>query len=190
MNPDLIVKRTKVWLADFVIGLQLCPFASVPYAKHLIRISVCSSLDADGIKSFAMEEAKRLLASTPAELETTLVVCPYAPEDFMDYLSLADQLEDDFFEEGYEGIIQIATFHPNYRFADSIENDPADYTNRSPYPMFHILREDSVSMAVASHPDIEQVPVRNQLLLRDLGMDSVRAILNQINKKVDYDGVE
>ncbi len=190
MNPDLIVKQTKIWLSEFVIGLQLCPFASVPYDKNLIRISVCSSMEEIDIKTFVLEEAKRLLASTPSELETTLVVCPYAPEDFMDYLSLADQLEDDFFEQGYEGILQIATFHPNYRFADSIENDPADYTNRSPYPMFHILREDSVSMAVASHPDIEQVPLRNQLLLRDMGMDSVIKILKQIYKKADYDGVE
>jgi hypothetical protein len=190
MNPELIVKQIKSWLSDFVIGLQLCPFAGVPFANNLIRISVCPSSDVDEMKSFIMEEARRLLASKPSELETTLVVCPSGLEDFLDYLSVADQLEDAFFEQGYEGILQIATFHPNYQFQDSIIDDPADYTNRSPFPLYHILREDSVSMAVASHPDIEQVPERNKLLLRDMGMDEVIKLLKHIYKKTDYDGVE
>jgi hypothetical protein len=183
MSSDAEVKRlTAKWLEGFVIRLGLCPFAALPFINNQVRIVVSPHSSEDLIQQHILEEVRRLLASTANELETTLIVCPQYEVDFLTYLDFAYFLEDVLYQEGYEGIIQIATFHPKYIFADSTSDDPADYTNRSPFPMFHLLREDSVSKAVENHPDIESVPERNKILLRDMGLDAVHHLLEALKK--------
>jgi uncharacterized protein len=180
-NQEEVIRLTKAWVEHFVIALGLCPFAQKPFIEKRIRFTVCTSSSREEIKAIMMSEALQLLASTNKELETTLVICPEAPAQFEAFLDVAWYLEDAFYELGYEGILQIATFHPRYRFADSLANDPADYTNRAPFPIFHILREASVTDAVDSYKDIDIVPERNCKLLRTMGMDEILRILKGLS---------
>jgi hypothetical protein len=124
-------------------------------------IQACEQLDAD------------------AETETTLLILPTGWDDFDDYLDLLAIAEQLLIEQHYEGIYQLASFHPDYRFETDLagEEDPANYTNRSPYPMLHIIRETSIDRAVANHPDPDNIPVRNITLTRELGLEKLRALL-------------
>jgi uncharacterized protein len=184
MSQTNVLLMTESWLSGFVIKLGLCPFAAIPYQKGKIRITVYEEeYDQNQLSKKILEEARRLIAYTDDQLETTLVVIPVGLEDFMDYLEMTDLIESLFIKQGYEGVLQIATFHPHYRFADSLPDDPADYTNRSPFPMFHLLRENSISQAVDNYPDIENIPERNKILLRRMGKDDIYHWLEKLYNK-------
>jgi uncharacterized protein len=182
MKPSDSVRQTEHWLRGFVIRLGLCPFASLPYQQKRIRITECGSTDASDISHKLLEEARRLLVVSSDSLETTLVVIPEGLTDFFAYLEVAEMIEEQFIQQGYEGVLQIATFHPNYRFADSLPDDPADFTNRSPFPMFHLIREDSITAAVETYPGIEEIPERNKALLRKMGHNDIKQWLSNILK--------
>lgn len=177
---------TEVWLSGFVIKLGLCPFANHPYQKGKIRITASvGEYNSNILIQKVLEEARRLIAYSENELETTLIVIPEGLEDFIVYLEMADILESQFIKHGYEGVLQIATFHPQYRFADSLPDDPADYTNRSPFPMFHLLRENSVSQAVDTYPDVDIIPERNKILLRKMGKADILNCLEKLYNKTN-----
>jgi len=161
MNEFLVRQVTTEWLEEWILGFNLCPFAAKPHREKKIRVKVFSGEDLVALKGFLLEECKRLIATTSDELETTLVVCPMVLPDFLDYWDYVSYFEDEMELAGYEGILQMASFHPEYYFGDSDPEDTANFTNRSPFPVFHFLREASVSAAVDSHPDIESVPERN-----------------------------
>lgn len=176
-NP---AKYTQIWVEHFIIKLGLCPFASQPFKAGRLRIVSYDDVDENNIIQRVLSESRRLLATNPNQLETTLAVFPNGLTNFSQYLEVADTLDLLFVKNGFEGILQIATFHPEYTFADSLQDDPADYTNRSPYPMFHLLREESVTRAVENHPDIDQVPLVNQKKLRNWGKEKILQYLKEI----------
>lgn len=174
MTQTEAVRATLAWVRSFVIELGLCPFAAEAVDDDRLRIRESAAVEAEALLADLDDELARLLRTPVAELETTLLVHPRALRDFDDYcafLELADAL---LVERGCEGVVQIASFHPDYCFGDGLPDDPASFTNRSPYPMLHLLREDSVADAIEAYGDIESVPERNVRRLRAMGGDALR----------------
>lgn len=168
MTSDEVAARTRTWLGDVVVGLDLCPFARGPLEGGRVRIVVSEATDLEAALTDLWMELDRLTGTPVKALETTLLVVPGCLGDFEDYLDALHVAEGILAQRGFEGIVQIASFHPDYCFADAAPGDPANHTNRSPFPMFHLLREDSVTRAVDGHPDIAAIPERNAALLRTL----------------------
>ena len=162
-----IISQTKKWITDVVVGCNFCPFAGraikqnkVHYqVEHATALSIC-------LDSF-LQECIRL--DKEKMIETTLLIFPNSFQSFDNYLDLVELAENILKQRGYEGIYQVASFHPLYRFADSQDNDAANYTNRSIYPMLHLLREESIEEALKGYPDPEQIPERNILFAREKG---------------------
>jgi hypothetical protein len=179
MNEAAVIADTRRWIETLVIGLNLCPFARRVFAGGLIRYAVTPATDAEALRAELADELK-LLASTPIDrTETTLLIHPHTLPDFLDYndfLSDADQLVD---ELGLRGVIQIASFHPRYQFAGTRPDDVENYTNRSPHPMLHLLREDSVSAVNQNEDAVAGIPERNVATLRALGLKRVREMLKR-----------
>ncbi len=162
---------THRWLERAVIGLNLCPFAKAVHGKRQIRFVLSDASTPEALLAQLGEEML-LLRDTPAEqIDTTLLVHPGVLTDFLDYndfLELADGLVDTL---QLDGVLQVASFHPDYQFADSAADDIENFSNRAPYPTLHLLREDSVSRAVEAFPDPEAIIERNAQTLRRLGRD-------------------
>ncbi|MES3008611.1 MAG: DUF1415 domain-containing protein [Pseudomonadota bacterium] len=171
-------QATRQWLERVVIGLNLCPFARRELDGGRVRIAVTGETDLEGLlMTFATELAR--LNNEPA-IETTLVVIADAVPDFLDYLDLLDMAQGWLEEQELEGVYQLASFHPDYQFADSDPDDEANYTNRSPFPVIHILREESVESAVASHPNAEGIPDRNIRIAREKGLPYWQTLLKTL----------
>ena len=168
-NDQTIIDHTKQWLEKAVIGLNLCPFAKAPYAKQQIRITVSHAKHLDGFLEDLDKELQLLAETSPDKIETTLLIHPTLFADFElfnDCLDLADQAIDD---NNLEGIIQIASFHPNFQFEGTEPGDISNYTNRSPYPTLHLIRESSISKAAEAFPDASTIFNRNIELLEKMG---------------------
>lgn len=174
-SPDAIA-ATRHWVQTLVVGENLCPFAGRELENDRVRFTVTDAHDEETLLEALKAEMDRLDAEPG--IETTLLIHPHALEDFLDYndfLALADAL---LVESKREGVYQVASFHPGYRFAGTGEDDAENYTNRSPYPMLHLLREASVERAVEGHPDIEAVPSRNIGRMNELGRNHLQALLD------------
>lgn len=167
--PEAIIARTRQWIETVVVGMNFCPFAKRELRRGSVRFSVGTDPDLEAVLFQLIEECTHLDAD--AATETTLLILPDGFADFDDYLDLAGLAEDLLAEHGYEGVYQVASFHPDYRFADADDNDPANYTNRSPYPMLHLLREESLESAIANYPDPDAIPDNNIVKARALGPD-------------------
>jgi hypothetical protein len=152
-----------------VIGLNLCPFAEGVYRGGRLRIRVSESRSASGLLAELRSEMTGLHQADPLECETTLLVHPWVLADFIEYNEFLDVCEAAVIELGLEGELQIAGFHPRYQFAGTAPTDIENYTNRSPYPMLHLLREASVDRAVAAVPDTGEIYRRNIRTLREMG---------------------
>jgi uncharacterized protein len=152
-----------------VIGLNLCPFAENPYRGNRVRFYVSEQRSAVGLLAELRSELQALAAANPAELETTLLIHPWVLADFIEYNDFLEACDAAVAELDLEGELQVASFHPQYRFAGSQPDDIENYTNRSPFPMLHILREASVERAVAAVGDTEEIYRRNIRTLRALG---------------------
>jgi len=174
-----VIEATRHWLEKAVIGLNLCPFAGRPWLQGRVRLRVS---DATSLKRLAGDLVDELLAlhkADPADCETTLLIHPNVLDDFLDYndfLDIADELLEDL---ELDGTLQIASFHPDYRFADSQPDDPANFTNRSPWPMLHLLREASIQAATANHPAPEAIYQRNIETMRELGLEGWKKLLDR-----------
>ncbi|PIT39597.1 DUF1415 domain-containing protein [Snodgrassella alvi] len=170
-SDDDISTICQQWLERAVIGLNLCPFARRPYQLHRLRFSISHARHTDAFLDL-LENELRLLLQTPAtEIETTLVIEPKLFADFevfLDVVALAEQVLEDI---DATGTIQIAPFHPNFQFADEPAEDITNYTNRSPYPILHLIRESSIDQAVAAFPDAGSIYERNKTLLRTMGTE-------------------
>jgi uncharacterized protein len=166
---DAAIAATRHWLEAAVIGLNLCPFAKAVHVKQQIRWVCSSARDQDRLLADLEAELLRLAESDPAAIDTTLLIHPEVLGDFDDYNQFLDLAEATLEALELDGVIQIASFHPQYRFADGGPDDIEHHTNRSPHPMLHLLREDSVEAALASHPDPDGIFERNQATLRRLG---------------------
>jgi hypothetical protein len=158
-KAERVIVQTKKWINDVVVGCNFCPFAAREVKGNSIYFQVEDGiLLSDCLQSF-QNECKRL-DEQPA-IETTLLIFPDAVPRFADYLDLLARAERSLKKNGYEGIYQVASFHPLYQFSGTAMNDAANYTNRSIYPMLHLLREERVTQALAHYPNPEQIPTRN-----------------------------
>jgi hypothetical protein len=177
MYTKQIIKQTEFWLSSFIIKNNICPFARRENELGSIHYAVTESNDTERCLEVLFEECVRLNADT--EIETTLIIFPHHFSKFEDYLNFLALAESLLIEQKYEGIYQLASFHPHYCFEGSSLMDPANYTNRSPYPMLHLIREISLEQALISFPHPEKIPERNIKLTRKLGLKKVQSILNE-----------
>lgn len=179
MTEQLIFKSTQTWLNSFIIAFNICPFAQREQQRNSIRYQVEYSNKLEIVLENLIMEC-RYLDDHP-ETETTLYILPTGFDDFDDYLDLLGLAEQLLINQAYEGIYQLASFHPNYCFETSeqngMEQDPANYTNRSPYPMLHIIRESSIERAIAKYPNPEGIPENNIKLTRKLGLKKLQMVL-------------
>lgn len=171
------LKQTRHWIESVVINLNFCPFAGREFFRNSIRYRVVDETETEACLLALIEECVQL-DQDPA-ITTTLLIYPQGFAEFTDFLTLNDIADDLLAEQAYEGIYQLASFHPDYQFADSEFDDASNYTNRSPYPMLHILREELVEKAVQAHTDPEQIPQRNIELARGLGREKLALLLKQ-----------
>ncbi|MCB0738817.1 MAG: DUF1415 domain-containing protein, partial [Bacteroidetes bacterium] len=169
ISKEEIIQATKNWLKNVVIGLNFCPFAAKPFLENKVRIAI---IDHDLHITNLADEFE--LLATDKSIETTLLVYPNHFADFMDYLDWLEEAQNKLSDWDFEGEFQLASFHPNYLFDGGLENDPANYTNRSPYPMLHIIREASLEQAIKHHPDPDGIPMRNIEKARSLGLEKMR----------------
>ena len=166
---EKIIVATKLWLERAVIGLNLCPFAKAVHVKNQISYMVSSATTHEDLLNDLMH-ALEILAQTSAEnIDTTLLVHPYVLTDFLDYNDFLNVVDAALEDMGLENVLQVASFHPQYQFAGTQPDDIENYTNRSPYPMMHLLREASVKRAVLAFPEAGKIFDKNIATLRDLG---------------------
>ena len=164
-----VTDYTRQWFEKAVIGLNLCPFAKAPHVKNLVRISVSQARHLDGFLE-DLDRELQLLGDTPAdELETTLLVHPTLFPDFDTFNQMLDIADAAVVDNGLEGIVQIAPFHPDFQFEGTDSDDISNYTNRSPYPTLHLIREDSIAKAAQAFPDASAIFERNIALLEKMG---------------------
>lgn len=178
LTPDEVVAATRRWIERAVIGLNLCPFAKAVYIKikEQIRYAVSAAQDSEVLLGDLKRELDFLAQAAPEAVDTTLLIHPQVLGDFLEYndfLTLADEV---LVELDLEGVLQIASFHPAYQFAGTRADDITNYTNRSPYPMLHLLREASVDRAVPAFPEAEQIYQKNIETLRRLGVAGWKAL--------------
>lgn len=168
---DIVIADTVRWLEKAVIGLNLCPFAKSVHVKGQIHYVVSQATDAEGVALDLHRELEALAESSPEKRDTTLLILPQALTEFLDFndfTELADDLVD---ELDLGGILQVASFHPLFQFEGTDVDDVTNCTNRAPYPILHLLREDSIDKAVEAFPEAETIYERNMQVLGDMGIE-------------------
>jgi len=173
--PDPIA-RTRRWIERAVIGLNLCPFAKAVYIKEQVRFVLSDATTPEALLEQLAEELVLLRDTDPAQVDTTLIIHPDVLVDFLDYNDFLDNADAAVEALDLQGILQVASFHPDYQFAGAAPDDISHYTNRSPYPTLHLLREDSVERAVAAFPDPDVIVERNVQTLDRLGHEGWRKL--------------
>ena len=168
---------TRHWLEHVVIGLNLCPFAKAVHLKEQIRWIESAARDAEGLLGDLVRELQYLAAAEPEQVETTLLVHPHVLNDFLDYNDFLDVADSAVEQLGLVGVLQVASFHPDYRFEGTESDDAGNLSNRSPYPTLHLLREASIDHAVAAFPEASTIYERNIETLERLGADRWRALM-------------
>lgn len=176
--PDhqLIINQTQTWLKTVIIAHTLCPFAKREFESGSIRYAVIGAADLENQLEAVIDHCISL--DQDMSRETTLLIFPESLSQFEDYLDLLGLATALLKEQGYEGTYQLASFHPRYRFDGTDDADPSNYTNRSPYPMLHILREASVEAALKRYPDPENIPTRNIKLTQKIGLRAMKGLLD------------
>ena len=171
LDHDVIVADTVHWLEKAVIGLNLCPFAKAVHIKKQVRYVVCEATTPEALLEKLMEELEHLAEADPEKLDTTLIIHPHVLKDFEDYNEFLDVADAALEDMDLDGILQVASFHPDYQFADTDKNDIENYTNRTPYPTLHLLREESIDRAVEAFPEAAEIFEKNMDTIRALGHD-------------------
>lgn len=175
-QADQVIAATRKWLERAVIGLQLCPFAAAAHLNDRVRYCVSAQRSAVGLLEDLSDELRALRDADPLKCETTLLIHPQVLTDFCEYNDFLDACDAAVAELGFEGELQVASFHPHYQFAGTDAQDIENYTNRSPYPMLHLLREASVARAVANFPHIDRIGTTNKETLLRLGHEGWRQL--------------
>ena len=178
-EAETVVAETRAWVDRAVIGLNLCPFARAVQVKNQIRYVVTDAADTDALLEALREELRRLAVADPAQVETTLLIHPGVLADFLDFNDFLEVADAALEALGYAGVLQVASFHPQYQFAGTTADDVTNATNRSPYPTLHLLREESIDRAVAAFPETEAIYERNIVALRALGAERWAALQAQ-----------
>ena len=171
--------ETRAWVERAVIGLNLCPFAKAPQAKGQVRYVLSQATDPAALLADLITELERLAEAPPAKIETTLLVHPGVLQDFADYNDFLELAEDTVAELDLDGILQVASFHPQYQFEGTGPDDLGNATNRSPYPTLHLLREDSIDRAVDAFPEAETIYETNIATMQRLGPAGWAALQQQ-----------
>ena len=181
-NPNLnvddedIIAATERWLEKAVIGLNLCPFAKAVHVKKQVRYVVSSATTPEALLEQLMDELQYLSDSDPEQVDTTLLIHPFVMTDFLDYNEFLDVADAAVEDMQLDGELQVASFHPDYQFADTDQNDISNYTNRAPYPILQLLREESIERAVDAFPDAADIFEKNIETMRALGHDGWDAL--------------
>lgn len=173
---DVIVKSVHLWLQRLVVDLNLCPFAKREWVKNRVRCVVSEAQTEDQLLAALQCELERL--ERDSSIETTLLIHPQVLQDFGDYNQFLDVADGLLTDRQLDGVYQIASFHPDYQFAGTVPDAAENYSNRSPYPLLHLLREDSLERAIASYPDVDGIPARNIARLNRLGTNALKALLD------------
>ena len=167
---EAILSATRHWLEQAVIGLNLCPFAKAVHIKQQIRYVVSEATTPQQLYASLLSEIEFLLAADPEQIETTLLIHPHVLQDFLDFNDFLDVADALLLELQAEGILQVASFHPAYQFFGTRPDDIENYTNRSPYPILHLLREASIERVLETYPDTDDIAERNIDTLQKLGL--------------------
>jgi len=175
VSPQAI-QETKNWITDVVVGCNFCPFAGRELKLDTIRYVVEDALKPAPILQTFLDACKQM--DEDRKIETTLIILTEAYKDFDKYLDLVDLSERLLEEEDYEGVYQVASFHPDYRFADAAPDDPANFTNRSIYPMLHLLREESIEFVLKTYKNPDDIPSNNIAFARQKGFAAMEALRN------------
>lgn len=176
-NPDEtnIIRATRRWVEQVVVAFNLCPFAKRELVRERVRFVVSKAVDeATLLDELAHELA---LLNVDASVETTLLIHPQVLQDFYQYNDFLEAADELLVDMDLEGVFQVASFHPDYQFGGTEPNDAENYTNRSPYPMLHLLREDSLSEAIDNYPEVDLIPERNIECMNGQGVEKMRSLL-------------
>ena len=171
MTDEQVLEKTRHWLEKAVIGLNLCPFAKAVYVKNQVRLVVSKARHADDLLEELDRELDLLVATPAAEIDTTLLIHATLFEDFLDFNDFLEVAEGVVDEHELEGVIQLASFHPKFQFDGTQAEDISNYTNRAPFAILHLLREDSVERALEAFPQAEAIFEQNIATLEKLGRD-------------------
>ena len=163
------IEDTKKWLLEAVVGLNLCPFAKAVVVKDMVRYRVCVSSEPADLLAMLREELQYLAAADPDKLDTSLLIAPNALPDFLDFNDFLADCDDMLMDLSLDGVLQVADFHPHYQFGGTDVDDIENFTNRTPYPTLHLLREASIDKAVAAYPDASLIFELNMEILNKLG---------------------
>ena len=181
VNDEAVILAVRKWVGTFVVGLNLCPFAKRELVKNRVRFVSTAATTTEQLLTVLHAELERLNADP--SVETTLLIHPDVLQDFYDYndfLNVADNLLVDM---ALEGTYQIASFHPDYQFGGTHPEDAENYTNRAPYPLLHLLREESLEQVIADYPDVDEIPERNIELMNRLGAAKLQALLQSCSEE-------
>lgn len=174
-NNEEVILAVRQWVETFVVGMNLCPFAKRELVKNRVRFVTTASTTPEQLLLILQAELE--LLSTDASVETTLLIHPDVLQDFYDFNDFLHDADSLLVEMELDGIYQIASFHPDYQFGGTSASDAENYTNRSPYPVLHLLREDSLERVIADYPNVDDIPERNIELMNELGRDKLQALL-------------
>ncbi|TQV72247.1 DUF1415 domain-containing protein [Aliikangiella marina] len=181
MDEQQVINAIKYWIKNTIIEYNFCPFAKREFDRGSIHFELVNDANTEEQLHSLVNEFKRLDESS--EIETTIVIYPVGLESFFDYLDFLEIANDLLIEEGYEGTYQLASFHPDYCFNDVTQEDPSNFTNRSPYPAIHILREASLEKVLEGYLDPESIPENNIELARETGAEVFEKILTDSKKE-------
>jgi hypothetical protein len=177
-TDQMVIERVSRWAEEIVIGWNLCPFAKREFVNDRVRFQVSQAETEEQLLVDLVDEFGRL--DKDADVETTVLIHPKVLSDFHDYNDFLGLADDLLVELGREGIYQIASFHPQYQFAGTKPQDPENYTNKSPYPLLHLLREQSMAEAVESYPDVSRIPRDNIDLMNKHGREKLEQIFGDL----------
>ncbi|NQV86931.1 MAG: DUF1415 domain-containing protein [Woeseiaceae bacterium] len=175
MESEVIAHVVRRWVEDLVVGLNLCPFAGRELVRNRVRFVVTEAATEEQLLAALATELA--LLNDDAAIETTLLIHPDVLQDFFDYNQFLDTADRLLVQTELEGVYQIASFHPDYQFAGTAADDAENFTNRSPFPLLHILREAGLALSIAAYPDVEQIPVRNIAQMKSLGREKLQLLI-------------
>ena len=172
---EIVIETVRLWVQRLVVDLNLCPFAKRELVKNRVRFVVSDAQSEEQLLLALQTELERL--ERDASIETTLLIHPHVLQHFYDYNQFLDSADRLLVQMQLDGVCQIASFHPQYQFAGTAPDDAENYSNRSPHPLLHLLREDSLERAIAGYPDVEQIPIRNIALMNATGKQAMQILL-------------
>ena len=179
LSDEIVIAQTRCWIERVVMQHNLCPFAHKPYQSERVRYRVSAAGDPETLLRDLVDELEILRASDPQQLETTVLIHPDVLQDFLDYNDFLDVVDLLLEQGGYVEQFQIASLHPDYQFSGTDADAAENYTNRSPYPILHLLREQSVEQVLGKYPDPDAIPERNIATMNRLGSEALRQILQE-----------